>query len=92
MALEEDKNRGRQAKQLLEDPIFREAVDTVEKYLDAKILGCDPDNEKQTQRVVLAKQIMKGVIRTIETVIANGAVAEIKMSELDVSKVSAFKR
>jgi hypothetical protein len=92
MGIEQDRIRGNDAKALLENPIFKDAFTRMETHLDARIYGCDPDNERQTQRVVLAKQILAGIKREIETIISIGEVAEIKLQEVEANKVRKFKR
>lgn len=92
MEIEQEKIRGRDAKALLENPLLQEAFEAVNSHLESRILGCDVDNTGQTQRVVLAKQILKGIRREIERIIENGQVAEIQLSELDAKRVSVFRR
>lgn len=92
MGLDTDIRRGQAAKELLENPAFQEAIDKLGAHLESKVLGCDPDNLRQAQRVVLAKQILRGLVREIQRVAESGDLAAIKLDEIEAQKVTSFRR
>lgn len=78
--------RAEDAKQLLSNPLLREAFEAVSSYLEAQALGCDPDNRDKAQRVILGKQIFAAIKREIQRHIENGSVAQIQIAELEKRK------
>lgn len=93
MSLEQDQFRAEDAKALLNNEMFKGAFDAVSGYLEAKALGCEPDNKEMAQRVILSKQILAAIKREIERHIENGVVANIKIAELEKKKLfSVFRR
>lgn len=79
------------AQALLENPVFQGALDKMEERLDANILNVSADDEKICARVVLAKQILKGIVREIHRYIENGNVADIIEIE-EIRKLSIKER
>lgn len=93
MSPEEARIRANEAKQLLENPLLVSAFEAVAGYLEAKTLGCDPDNKDAAQRLILSKQILAAIKREIERVIENGVVAEIQIAQLERKTLkSIFRR
>jgi len=87
---EHDKIRGADASGVVNNPAFKLAMQRLGDHLDQKILACDPTNEKETQRVVLAKQILRGIERELTRIIQDGEVAKIRLAE--VEKPRLFNR
>jgi hypothetical protein len=83
MSLEQIQFRAEDAKQLLANPMLKDAFTAVEGYLEAKALTCEPDNKDMAQRVILSKQLLAAIKREITRHIENGQVAEIQIAELE---------
>lgn len=75
--------RATDARQLLENPLFVEAFDAVEKHLNMAALSCDPDNKEKAQRVIISLQLLAGVKREIQRIVTDGHVAQVQMHELE---------
>jgi hypothetical protein len=78
--------RANDAKQFLQNPLFREAFEGVAADLEAVALSCDPDNKDKAQRVVIAKQLLAAVKREITRKVEDGEMAQFQMSELERKK------
>jgi hypothetical protein len=83
MGLEQDKFRAADAKQLLENNLFKNAFSAVDGYLNDVALSCDPDNKEKAQRIIISKQLLAAVKREIERVVEDGDIAEIRIAELE---------
>ena len=85
--------RATDARQLLENPLFVEAWDAVEKHLNMQALTCDSDNAQKALRIVISQQLLAAVKREITRIVNDGVVAEVQLSELEQRKKFAlFKR
>lgn len=71
------------ARQLLENKLFRGAFEAVEGYLVGVAESCDPDNKDKAQRVVISMQLLKALKREIERQVEDGAVADVEIAELE---------
>lgn len=83
MSPEEAKFRSQDAKQLLENKLFKEAFSAVESHLDDVALSCDPDNKDKAQRIIISRQLLAAVKREIERVVEDGLIAEVRIAELE---------
>ena len=83
--------RATDAKHLLENPLFVEAWDAVEKHLQMSAMSCEPDNKDKAQRIVLSIQLLAAVKREVTRIIQDGMVADVQMRELD-NKRSMMQR
>lgn len=83
MSPEEAKFRAQDAKQLLENKLFKEAFAAVESHLDDVALSCDPDNKEKAQRIIISRQLLAAVKREIERVVEDGLIAEVRIAELE---------
>ena len=83
--------RATDAKHLLENPLFVEAWDAVEKHLHMATMACEPDNAVKAQRIVISQQLLAAVKREITRIIGDGFVADVQMRELE-TKRSIFRR
>jgi hypothetical protein len=94
MTPEDRKFRATDARQLLENKLFIEAWEAVEKYLNMAALTCDPDNATKAQRIVISQQLLAAVKREVTRVVNDGVVAEVQMSELEKksNKLAFFRR
>jgi hypothetical protein len=75
--------RANDAKQFLQNPLFRESFDGVAADLEAVALSCDPDNKDKAQRIVIAKQLLAAVKREITRKVEDGEMAQFQMGELE---------
>lgn len=82
--LEEKSARGAKATALLEDPIFREAVETVQAHIFDDFAKTDPADTGALQRRRIELQALAEVVRQIKSVIDTGkiAAAEIQRESL----------
>ena len=80
------------ARALLNNGIFKSALARMDEHLEAQAITCDPDNKEKAQRVIIAKQLMKGIIREIESLISDGEIAKVQLSELEQKKKFAVFR
>ena len=83
MTPEERTFRATDAKQLLENPLFIEAFDSVANYLQAAALSCDPDNSVKALRIVNSQQLLAAIKREISRVVSDGQIAKVQISELE---------
>lgn len=72
-----------EVKQLLDNKHLKRAFLKLSEHLEHGALSCDPDNKEQTQRVIIAKQLLASLKREFERVIENGEVAQIRIRELE---------
>lgn len=85
--------KGDDAKNLLNNPIHKEAVKRVNEYIEAKALSMDANNEKATQVVIITKQLAKAYIHAIEQFIEAGRVEQIRIDQLEKKKgIKKFNR
>lgn len=93
MSPETRKFRAADARQLLENAMFKEAFEAVDEYLNAAALACNPDDAEKARRIVISKQILAAVKREIARVVEDGAVAEIQIQEIEKQrKLRLFRR
>lgn len=83
--------RAADAKHLLENPLFVEAWDAVEKHLHMATMSCEPDNAVKAQRIVISQQLLAAVKREVTRIVQDGQVAEVQMREIE-TKRSIFRR
>ena len=83
--------RATDAKHLLENPLFVEAWDAVEKHLHMATMACEPDNAVKAQRIVISQQLLAAVKREVTRIVQDGFVADVQMRELE-TKRSIFRR
>lgn len=91
MTPEQRRIRGADAQALLDNPLLRDAFAAVAEHLEQQALSCDPDNAEKARRVVMAKQILRGIEREIRRVVEDGAVAEVQLAEIE-QKRRLFRR
>ncbi len=75
--MSEATNRATDARNLLDNPVFKGAMIKVGQAIDLKLMSIDPDDRDKCTRVVLAKQILKGIEREIHRYIQDGEVVEL---------------
>jgi hypothetical protein len=91
MTPEDRRIRATDAKHLLENPMFIEAWDAVEKHLQMQAITCDSDNAQKALRIIISQQLLAGVKREIQRIVNDGVMAEVQLSEIE-QKRSLLKR
>jgi hypothetical protein len=76
--------RAKDAEALLKNPVYLDAIKALGDSYDRKMLMIDVDNKDLCARVVLAKQLLKGIEREIARFIDQGYIED--MIELDKAK------
>lgn len=85
--------KGNDAKNLLSNPIHKEAVQKLNDYIEEKALRVDPNSKESTQVIIITKQLAKAYIREIERFIENGKVEQIRIDLLEKKKgIKKFNR
>lgn len=93
MTPEQRKIKGREAKQLLENPLLKEAFAAVDRYIDDQAFSCSPDDAVRAQRIIVSKQLLQAVKREIIRKIEDGEVAEIQIAEIEKQRgLRLFRR
>lgn len=90
--LQAEINLAQEAKHVLDSRAFKQAFTRMAEMLEARALSCDVDNKDQTQRVVLAKQILSGIERELKRLVAEGESAQIQLNEIEKRRKSVFRR
>lgn len=67
--------RGHAAQRLLEDPLLVETLDALESYTVSRLKGCDVNDAKTLQTLVLSLQAASGFRGQLQTVMSNGRAA-----------------
>lgn len=88
--MNQEQIRSSDAKALLANPVFKAAMNQLEASLEAQALSTDPDNKDKCARIVIAKQLLKGIEREIGRFIEDGQIADL--IELEERKKTLFKR
>jgi len=78
--------RATDAKHLLENPLFVEAWDAVERHLHMSAMSCEPDNASKAQRIVISQQLLAAVKREVTRIVQDGMVAEVQIRELETKR------
>ena len=81
--LAERRIRANEARQFMQNPLFKEAFEAVAGYLNEVALSCDPDNKDKAQRIILSQQLLRAVRREIERKVEDGDMAAIQINEIE---------
>lgn len=81
-----DARKGQEAKDLLENPIFVEAFDVLEREYLKAWRQSKPADEEERERLWLAVGILDEIKRHLRVVVENGA-----MAKRDIDKLSGRK-
>lgn len=87
-------NRVVKAREILENPEFKAALNRVGEKIESQVLQCDPNNKDHTQRIVIAKQILAGIERELCRVIEGWEAdkeVEIHLKEVEKQKKPLFR-
>lgn len=86
---------GNDALQVLRNPAYITAMESLIHYIDKKAFACDPDDKEMAQRIILSKQIVKDFERELGRLIANAEAKDIEIQALEKRKTPIqriFKR
>lgn len=72
-----------EARQLLENPHFRQAFAATDAYIEAQALACDPGDKDRAAQVILAKQLLQHIRREVIRKMEDGWMAEVQIAELE---------
>lgn len=74
-------SRGSKAKQILEEPLFIEAVQKVRTELMNEWLNSDDKNSEQRENIFRMRRMLEVVLMQLQTVMETGKLAKQKQSE-----------
>lgn len=82
------------AKQLVENPVWKKIWIGVNAAIDAKSLACDTAHDKDgAADIIRVKQLIRGLEREVQRVIDAGTIAELRIDELEKKgQVKEFRR
>ena len=89
-SLEEEAKRGEEARQLLEHPIYKEAVEEVEAGLVRALKNSAIGDESTHHRIAIALQLLGQITKHVETVMQTGKMAEFQLKKESMGQ--RFKR
>lgn len=90
MTPEKEVSRGEEARQLLENPIYRESIEMVQDGLIRAIKNSALGDESTHHRLAISMQLLFQITKYIETVMQTGKMAEFQLKK--ESSVSRLKR
>ena len=73
--------RGNKAKQILEEPIFVEAIQTIRTELMNEWLNSDEKNSEQRENIWKMRRMLEVVLIQLQSVMETGKLAKQKQSE-----------
>jgi hypothetical protein len=74
-------SRGNKAKQILEEPLFIEAIQKVRTELMNEWLNSDDKNSEQRENIFRMRRMLEVVLMQLQTVMETGKLATQKQSE-----------
>lgn len=80
---EQRRIRGREARQLLDNPLLKEAFAAVAAHIEDQAQSCPLDDQVRAQRIILSKQLLATIKRQIEKRIEDGEVAEMQIEQIE---------
>lgn len=81
MDLDEEIKRGGDARRLLENPIFQDAMKSVKESIVGAMAKSAMGDDKTHNRLVIALQLLNQIEAQIKNVMQTGKLAEIQTSE-----------
>jgi hypothetical protein len=80
--------RAAEAKQFMENPLFKAMFAGVEEYLRQVGLHCEPDNKEKAHRVVITMQLLESLRMEIERRANDGDFAAFAMAEFEKQSIT----
>ncbi len=74
-------SRGNKAKQILEEPLFIEAIQKVRTELMNEWLNSDDKNSEQRENIFRMRRLLEVVLMQLQTIMETGKLATQKQSE-----------
>ena len=90
--MNQEQMRAVDAQQLLDNPVFKGAVEHMEAYLETQALSTDPDDKGKCARIVISKQLLRGLIREINKYIETGEVVTLRELHKKTVAQKVFRR
>ena len=85
--------RGREAKQLMENPLLKDAFAAVGAYIDEQALSCKLEDKDRAQMIIASKRLLESIKREIMRKIEDGEIAEIQIAEIEEKRrLRLFRR
>ena len=78
MDKEKEIQRGQQAKRILEDPIFVEAIQKIRQDLELQWLNSDIKDSEQRENIFLMRRMTEVVVMQLQSVLETGKLATKK--------------
>lgn len=78
---EQEISRGNKAKQILEEPLFVESVQTIRTELMNEWLNSDEKNSEQRENIFRMRRMLEVVLMQLKSVMETGKLATQKKSE-----------
>lgn len=88
----EEIRRGDDARQILESPLFKEAVGMVRDGLMSAMQQSALGDEKTHNRLVIGLQLLAQIEKQLQDVMLTGKMASMQVNDSVVSKVKQFIR
>lgn len=93
MTPEEELQRGSEARQLLNNPIFKEVMDSIRNELNDLSDMVDTTDHKLCADVIMRKQVFNSIEGKIKQMIDTGKMAQMQMeAEIKMNKPRKFER
>ncbi len=73
-----DQQRGEQAKRILEDPLFVEAVQKIRQDLQIEWLNSDLQNTEQRENIFVMRRMLEVVLVQLQSVMETGKLSQKK--------------
>jgi len=90
--MNQEQMRAVDAQQLLDNPVFKGAVEHMEAYLETQALNVNPADKDLCTKVIISKQMLRGVVREIHRYIETGQVAAMQELKKTPLKDRVFQR
>ncbi len=91
--LETRRIRGREAKQLMDNPLLKDAFAAVAAYIDEQALTCKLEDKDRAQMIVASKRLLESIKREIIRKIEDGQIADVQISEIEEKRrLRLFRR
>jgi hypothetical protein len=92
MTPEQEIKRGAEAELVLNNHIYKEAFDMVEKGLVQAILSSALGDEKTHNKIAISMQLLHQIQNALKTTMQSGKMAKIQVNETVGDKVKKFIR
>lgn len=84
---QEEVNKGQEADRILNNPVYKEAIESVRKGLVDAMASSPMGDDKTHNRLVIALQLLNQIDRNLRTYMQTGQMAKIQASGGAVQKI-----